>query len=183
MFKYTRAFVAFAFITVLLASAASTTLGKTGEYEAVANHLKTRYAAKKVSIPFMWLAKAAVKIVRPAGVRSFNITLFEDLKFSKESLDKEMRSLMRTSFGPEWSPILNVRSRDGEQVYMYMREEGKNIKIALVTIDGKDAALIKATFSPEKLVDFINNPKIFGISLDDKDNRQKNVPITKDPGN
>jgi hypothetical protein len=66
---------------------------------------------------------------------------------------------------------------------MYMREEGKNIKIALVTIDGKDAALIKATFSPEKLVDFINNPKIFGISLDDKDNRQKYVTMTKDPGN
>jgi hypothetical protein len=183
MCRYKRVLVALAFVTVLLANAASTTIAKTNEYEAVANHLKTRYAAKKVSIPFIWLAKAAVKIVRPAGVKSFNITLFEDLKFSKESLDKEMRSVMRTSFGPEWSPILNVRSRDGEQVYMYMREEGKNIKIALVTIDGKDAALIKATFSPEKLVEFINNPKIFGISLDDKADRQKDVTVTKDPGN
>jgi hypothetical protein len=152
----------------VLANAAPVALGKSGEFEAVVNHLKTKYEAKKVSIPFMWLARAAVKLAKPAGVKSFNITLFEGLKFSKESLDKEMRSVMRSSFGPEWSSIMNIRSRDGEQMYMYMREDGKNIRIALVTIDGKDAALIRATFSPEKLAEFINNPKILGFSLDDK---------------
>jgi hypothetical protein len=38
--------------------------GKPGEFEAIANHIKTKYRAKKVSIPFMWLARAAVKVVR-----------------------------------------------------------------------------------------------------------------------
>ena len=153
---------------VLFCGAVPSALAKPGEHEAIARHLKSKYAAKKVSIPFMWVARAAVKVVRPAGVKSFNVTFFEDLKISKESVDKEMRAAMRSSFGPEWSSILNVRSRDGEQVYMYMKEDGKNIKIALVTIDGDDAAVIRATFSPEKLADFINNPKIFGISLGDK---------------
>ena len=41
------------------------------------------------------------------------------------------------------------------------------MKIAVVTIDKNDAAIIRATVNPEKLADFINNPKIFGISLDD----------------
>src|SRR5687768_9876978 len=131
---------------------------KPGEFDAIKSHLKSKYAAKKVSVPFMWLARTAVKVVRPAGVKSFNITLFEDLKVSNETFDKEMRSVMRGSFGPEWRSVFNVRSRDGEQVYMYMKEDGKNIKIALVSIDGNDAAVIRATFSPEKLADFINDP-------------------------
>lgn len=145
-----------------------------GEYKAIVKHLKTKYRAKKVKIPFIWLARFAVSVVRPAGVKSFSITIFEDLKFSKETLDAEMQTAMRNSFDANWSPILRVRSRTGEQVYMYMREAGNSVKIAVVTIDKQQAAIIRATFNPEKLAEFINDPKIFGISLDDNDQRASN---------
>ena len=147
---------------------------KGNEYEQIVHHLKTKYQAKKVKIPFMWLARFAVKLVRPAGVKSFSITIFEDLKFSSETLDQEMQAAMRDSFGAEWSPILRVRSRDGEQVYMYMRESGKNVKISLVTIDKDQAAVIRATINPDKLAEFMDNPKIFGISLDDGEKNMQN---------
>jgi hypothetical protein len=42
----------------------------------------------------------------------------------------------------------------------------------MVAIDKEGAAIIRATFSPERLADFINDPKIFGISL--KDDESKN---------
>jgi hypothetical protein len=163
------AFLAFAFTC-----AAPTADAKGGEYKSIVKHLKTKYKAKKVKIPFVWLARFAVSVVRPAGVKSFSITLFEDLKFSRETLDEEMQMTMRNSFGADWSPIMRVRSRTGEQVYMYMREAGKSVKIAVVTIDKQQAAVIRATFNPEKLADFINDPKIFGISLDDGDRRAEN---------
>jgi len=163
--------VALAFLTLAFTFAVPTADAKGGEYKAVVKHLKTKYQAKKVKIPFMWLARFAVSIARPAGVKSFSVTLFEDLKFSRETLDKEMQLAMKNSFGADWTSILHVRSRTGEQVYMYMREAGKNVKIAVVTIDKEDAAIIRATVNPEKLADFINNPKIFGISLDDGDRR------------
>ncbi len=160
-----------ALLTFVFAFAAPTANAKGGEYKAVVKHLKTKYQAKKVKIPFMWLARFAVSVARPAGMKSFSVTIFEDLKFSRETLDEEMQTAMKNSFGADWTSILRVRSRSGEQVYMYMREDGKSVKIAVVTIDKKDAAIIRATFNPEKLADFINNPKIFGISLDDG-NRQ-----------
>ena len=163
-----RLFAASSLLFFILAGAVPVAYAKPGEFDAIKNHLKTKYNAKKVSVPFMWLARAAVKVVRPAGVKSFNVTIFEDLKFSRQTLNNEMRDAMRRSFGPEWSSILNIRSRDGEQVYLYMRDEGKNIKIALVTISGKDAVVVRATFSPDKLAEFISDPKVFGISLDDK---------------
>lgn len=162
-----------AFSTLAFTFAAPTANAKGGEYNAVVKHLKTKYQAKKVKIPFMWLARFAVSVVRPAGVKSFSVTMFEDLKFSRETLDEEMQSAMKNSFGADWSPILRVRSRTGEQVYAYMRESGKNVKIAVVTIDKDQAAVVRATFSPERLADFLNNPKVFGISLDDN-NQQAN---------
>lgn len=159
---------------------APTTFAKPSEYDRIVNHLKSKYQAKKVKIPFMWLAKAAVRVVRPAGVKSFNITLFEDLKFSRESLDREMQDAMKNSFGPEWSSIFRIRSRDGEQAYMYIREDGKNLKLTLVTIDRDEAAVIRATVSPEKLAEFINNPRILGISLADIDKSDKDNDTPKD---
>jgi hypothetical protein len=123
---------------------------KPGEYKAIVSHLKTKYKAKKVKVPFMWLARFAVNVVRPAGVKSFSVTLFEDLKFSRETLDTEMQNVMRRSFDANWSPILRVRSRTGEQIYMYMREAGSVVKIAVVSIDKQQAAVVRATFNPEK---------------------------------
>ena len=158
---------ALAFLFLILAFNAPTANANGGEYKKIVKHLKSNYKAKKVKIPFMFLARFAVSVVRPAGVKSFSVTLFEDLKFSRETLDKEMQTAMRSSFGAEWSPIFRVRSRDGQQAYMYIREAGKSVKITLVTIEKGQAAVIRATFSPERLAEFINDPKIFGISLDD----------------
>ncbi len=165
-----------ALLILTFAFSAPNTLANGGEYKSVVKHLKTKYQAKKVKIPLMWLARFAVSVARPAGVKSFSVTLFEDLKFSRESLDKEMQTAMRDSFDANWSPVFRVRSRDGQQAYMYMRDAGKtSIKIALVTIDKDQAAVIRATFSPERLADFINNPKIFGVSLDDGKKQTNNA--------
>ncbi len=169
MFIRNKLLIALTFIFLFFTYAAPEANAKGGEYKAVVKHLKTKYRAKKVKIPFIWLARFAVSVARPAGVKSFSVTIFEDLKFSRETLDQEMQMAMKNSFGTDWSPILRVRSRTGEQVYMYMREAGKSVKIAVVTIDKAQAAVIRATFNPEKLADFINNPKIFGISLDNKE--------------
>ena len=61
---------------------------------------------------------------------------------------------------------------------MYMREDANVVKVALLTIDKQEAAIIRATFSPDRLADFINNPKILGISLgDDQPRNAKPEPV------
>lgn len=176
-------------LTILSPTAAEAKGGD--EYGKVVYHLKTKYKAKKVRIPFIFLARWAVGVVRPAGVKSFNITLFEKLQFSRATLDEEMNAAMKDSLGPDWSPILRVRSHEGQQVYVNMREHGANVKLMMVAIDKEGAAIIRATFSPDRLADFINNPKVFGISLNDKpkpgeakpdtDNDKDNDPEDKKP--
>lgn len=169
-----RLITATALLLLTFVFAAPQTFAKPSEYDKIVSHLKTKYRAKKVSLGFVWLARMAVKVARPAGVKSFNITLFKDLKFSQQTLDGEMQDALKSSFSQDWSPVFRVRSRAGQQAYMYMREEGGNVKITLVTIDTENAAVIRATFSPDKLAEFMNNPRIFGISL--SDGESKSVP-------
>jgi len=168
----------FASILLVMFTAAPVTNVYAGgkEYEAVVKHLKTKYKAKKVKIPMIWLARFAVRMVRPAGVKSFSITTFENLKFSRDTLDVEMQMALKNSFSALWSPIFRVRSRKGEQAYMYAREDGNSVKVMVVTINEDKATVIRAAFSPEKLVDFVNDPKIMGISLEDKDDQRANKP-------
>ncbi len=134
-------------------------------YDKIVNHLQSNYQAKKVKVPFMWLAKIAVKVVRPAGVKSFDVTLFENLTFKRATLDSEMQAAMKNSLGEEWTPIIRIRSKDGEQVYAYMREDGDNVRLMLVAIDKDNATVVRAKFNAEKFIEFLNNPKIMGISL------------------
>ena len=167
MFMRKKLLIVLTLSLLALAFSAPAATAKTNEYDAIVHHLQTKYQAKKVHIPFMFLARFAVKVVRPAGVKSFNVTLFENLKFSRDSLDEEMQQAMKASFSPEWDSILRVRSRDGQQVYMYMRDSGSDVKLTVVTIEKEQAAVIRATFNAERLAEFINNPSIFGISLGD----------------
>ncbi|MGI9036705.1 MAG: hypothetical protein ACR2GD_11790 [Pyrinomonadaceae bacterium] len=186
MFRHRKFLTAIILTAIIFISAAPQIKANDKEYEAIVRHLKTKYQAKKVKIPFMWLARAAVNIARPAGVKSFNLTVFENLKFSRATLDAEMQAAMKNSLGANWSPLIRVRSRDGgEQVYLYMSEAGKDLKIMLVTIDKENATVIRAKFSPDKLAEFIDNPRIFGISLDngkEQSNGEKpkeNVSVSK----
>ena len=145
------------------------------EFDAVCDHLEDRYDAKKVKIPFMWLARFAVGIVRPAGVKAFKVTIYKNLKFTPERLNEEMKATMRDSFSEEWSPILRVRSEKGEHVYMNIREAGKNVKILLVTIENDEAVVVRAKFNPDKLAGFLENPRIFGISLSERKDKKREV--------
>lgn len=146
---------------------------KGNEYDAVCDHIEKEYEAKKVKIPFMWLARFAVGIARPAGVKAFKVTVYRDLKFSDASaLNDDMKATMRNALSEEWIPLLRIRSEDGKHLYMNMRETGKNVKILLVSIEKEEAVVVRAKFNPDKLVSFIEDPRIFGISLgDSKDGR------------
>jgi hypothetical protein len=169
MFNRKNILIAAAFLLLVFTFSVPAAKASGKEYKQIVRHLKTKYQAKKVKIPFLWLARFAVSVVRPAGVKSFSITVFENVKFTRETLDEEMQSAMRNSFSGDWSSILRVRSREGQQAYMYMREDGKNVRITLVTIDKEQAAIVRATFSPEKFAEFVENPKVFGVSLNDND--------------
>lgn len=155
---------------------ASSAIAKPSEFDLISRHLREHYKAKKVSVPFLFLAKAVVAIAKPAGVKSFGVSLYTHLQFSFETVDTEMQQAIRSAFGPEWTSVFHTRSRDGQQAYMYMREDGNDVKLAIVTIEKDNAAIIRARISPDRLASFINDPSVFGISLGEKEAEKKTPP-------
>jgi Domain of unknown function (DUF4252) len=151
--------------TLLFSAATPAARADDPEFDAITKHLKLHYKAKRVSIPFLGLANFFVKIVRPAGVKSFKVAIFENLNFAPGTADAGLAAVMRNALSPEWQPLVRVRSRGGEQVYVYAREAGENIKLMVMTIDQSDAVVARVKLSPKRLSEFLNDPKILGISI------------------
>ena len=160
---FVHTLVAIVIAATLLMAAPQAARADDPEFDAITRHLKLVYQAKRVSIPFLGLANFFVKIVRPAGVKSFKVAIFENLNFTGGKTDAGLSSVMRSALSPEWQPLVRVRSRDGEQVYVYGREAGENVKLMVVTIDHSDAVVARVKLSPKRLSEFLNNPKILGI--------------------
>lgn len=156
-------------LTILLAagSSAAAQKSKGNGFDAITRHLKARYQAKKKSIPFFGLAKFGIRIIKPAGVKSINVSLFEGLRNTGQLSDDELSSMMRESLSEEWQPLLSVRHRNGNQIYIYAAEEGKDVKLAVLSINQTDAVLARVKLNPDALRKFLEDPKILGISLRD----------------
>ncbi len=169
MTKHRRLFintlVAFVIVATLLSAGSQIARADDPEFDAITKHLKLRYSARRVSMPFLGLASFFVRIVKPAGVKSVKVAIFEDLNFAQGNSGSELAMVMRSALSPEWQPLVRIRSRDGEQLYVYVKEAGQDLKLMVVTIDRTDAVVARVKVSPKKLSEFLNNPKILGISI------------------
>ena len=111
--------VALVITATLLVSIPQTARADDPEFDAITKHLKLRFNARRVSIPFLGLARFFVKIVRPAGVKSFKVAIFEDLNL--RGVGTRIGLVMRGALSPNGQPLVTTRSRGGEQVMSTQR--------------------------------------------------------------
>ena len=157
-----RAFLLLSLLCLLPAPARA----KGGDFDAVVRNVKAACGGRRVRIPFLGLASFATKVVRPAGVKSFKLAVFEDLERAGDAA--RLGAAVSQALGPEWRPLVRARSRrEGGQAHVYVREAGDDLKLMIVTIDGDQATVIRAKVNPEALARFARDPKLLGISLND----------------
>ena len=134
------------------------------DFDAVVKNVRAACGGKRVRIPFLGLAGFATRLVRPAGVKSFKLAVFEDVRMTGDV--RGLGAAIGQSLGPEWRPLVRIRSgRGAEQTHVYVREAGDNLKVMIVTLDGDQATVIRAKVNPEALARFAREPKVLGISL------------------
>lgn len=159
-----RYFARAAIVLSLLALFCQPASARGDEFDAVVRDVRAACGGKRVRIPFLGLAGLATRFVRPAGVKSFKLAVFEDLKMSGDLAG--LAAAVGRSLGPEWRPLLRVRvSRGAEQTYVYVREAGEDLKLMIVSLGGDQATVVRAKVSPEALAKFARDPNVLGVSL------------------
>ena len=157
-------------------------------YSQVVKHIKSSYRAKQQGFfGAMMLARLAVKIIQPAGVKNFKVTLLHELDYSDgpSPASKEFQAYLREKIAPNWTPLISYSApRERQWTYVYSTQEKDDIKLLIVTVQKQDAVVVQTKFSPAKLAEFMNNPQIMGISLnsDNGQRRQQSSPVLTSSG-
>lgn len=172
-----RLLTRFSISVVMLTLAPVASLAGDESFSSVVKHIKSSYHAKQQGFfGAMMLARFAVKIVKPAGVKNFKLVLLRDLDYSDspEPRSAEFHSFIQSKIDPIWTPLVQYSSpREKQWTYVYVTREKEDVKILVVTLQRKDAVVLQTKFSPAKLVEFMNNPQIMGISLNDNKSRDR----------
>ncbi len=190
---------------VMLTLTPAASLAGDESFSSVVKHIKSNYHARQQGFfGAMMLARFAVKIIKPAGVKNFKAVLLKDLDYSEAPSPKGGRfhSFIQSKVDPMWTPLVQYSSpREKQWSYVYIAREKEDVKLLVVTLQQKDAVVLQTKFSPERLIEFMNNPQIMGITLNsdnksgdnsvraddsaadasDDDTPQKQKPVVKPP--
>ena len=98
--------LAFSVVLVL----ASQSVARADDFGMIVDKIEKHYNARQKKIPFLGLAGLAVKVIRPAGVKSFKVAIFEDQDFAGGQRDRAFEQSITSSLNEKWKPT--VRSND-----------------------------------------------------------------------
>ncbi|HZS08281.1 MAG TPA: hypothetical protein VFD58_25835 [Blastocatellia bacterium] len=127
-------------------------------FDSIVRHIETHYRARRTRIPFLGLAGFAVKIIRPAGVKSLKLAVFEDQDFSDAVGDTKFEEVMRGALEQQWQPLVRVNSRrGGERVYIFSKANKDDVELMIVTLEQHEAVALQVRINPDRLMKFIND--------------------------
>jgi len=98
-----------------------------------------------------------------AGVKGFKAALFEDQHLSGSNPESSLDEVVQSAGEHGWQPIVKSYSRrHNEHNYIYARQEGKNLKLLVVSVEPGEAAVIQVKINPDKLAKFVDKYQVGG---------------------
>ena len=129
-----------------------------GGFADVARALDAQRGVKKIWIPFLGVARFAVRMVHPEGVRDFQLAVFQ----GADRLDpKALQQLMRDKIGAGFQPLVQVRSKkSGEWSFIYARPHtGNRVELVILAHDDEDTALVRVDIDADVLARELDSPR------------------------
>lgn len=169
-------------VVLVLTFSATVAAADDKSYSQVIKEIKSNYRAKQQGFfGMVMMARFAVKLIKPAGVKNFKVTMLRELDYSggPSPESKDFHTFLRSKIAPEWTPLVTYSApREQQWTYVYAMQEKEDIKLLVVTVQKQDAVVLQTKFSPAKLVEFMNNPQIMGIALKDDHGQKSQTPNT-----
>src|SRR5204863_2006844 len=96
---------------IFISLAATSASAGDHSFTSVVSHIKSNYRAKQQGFfGAMMLARFAVKVVRPAGVKNFKVAYLRNLDFTDRPGKTEFQAEARNMISNEWQPLVQYNS-------------------------------------------------------------------------
>lgn len=173
------------FATIVALGAGQKALADDKSFSSVVKHIESQYNGKRQgTYGGVTFGRFLVKMIKPAGVKNFKVVIFKTVEFPDGSRSRGLKfhAGVRSLIHKEWTPLVQYSSPAERQwTYVYAHYLTKDVKVLVVTLQKEQAFVVQTKFSPEKLIEFMNNPKIMGISLKGNSNNQHSTEDEDDP--
>jgi hypothetical protein len=121
------------------------------DFASVARAIDAKDGVKRVWIPFLGIARVAVRLIEPEGVHDFQLATFE----GAERIDpRELQQILRSKIGDGWKPLVQVRShKSSEWSFIYARPSAGTDRLELMILahDSSDTVLVRVAVDAEKV--------------------------------
>lgn len=113
------------------------------DFASVARAIDAQHGVKRIWIPFLSIARVAVRIVQPEGVHDFQLATFE----GADDVDPEaLRNIMRAKAGAGFVPIVQVWSKKSKEwsfIYAKPSEKEGRLELMILAHDDADTVLVR----------------------------------------
>lgn len=127
---------------IALLALLAVTLPLHADFARIARAIDAQAGVKRIWIPFLGIARMAVRMIEPEGVNDFQLATFE----GTANVDpRKLQQIMRAHVGPGFTPLVQVRSRrSGDWSFIYARPRGGDrIELMILAHDGGDTVLVR----------------------------------------
>jgi hypothetical protein len=140
--------------------ALAVTLPMQADFRSLAKAIDSKAGVKRIWIPFLGVARFAVAMVQPKGVRDFQLATFQ----GTDNLDPlELQSLMREKIGAGFAPLVQVWSKKQgkkEWSFIYAKpHENNRIELVILAQDGEDATLVRVDVDADIIARELHEPR------------------------
>jgi hypothetical protein len=130
------------------------------DFNDIARAIDDHRGVKKMWMPGIGVARFLVWVVRPKGVRDFQIAVFEG---ATDTLDPhELQALMRAKVGPGFAPLVQVRSKKSREwtfIYARPRPNSDRIELVVLTQDNSDTVLVRVDVNADSIARELHEPR------------------------
>jgi hypothetical protein len=121
------------------------------DFASIARAIDAQHGVSRVWIPFLSIARVAVRLAEPEGVHDFQLAVFE----GTENADpREMHRILRAKIGAGFVPLVQARSKkSNEWSFIYARPSEKSDRLELVILvrDDEETVLVRIDVDANKV--------------------------------
>lgn len=127
------------------------------DFASIARAIDAEKGVSRIWIPFLGLARVAVRVVAPEGVHDFQLVTFRNAG----SVDpRKLQNIIRVQAGQGFTPLVQSWSRrndDWSFIYARPAKQGGRLELMVLARDGADTVLVRVDVDADKVTRHLKN--------------------------